>query len=232
MEGKTVAIVPAYNEEPRIATVLEVILSHPKVDHTIVVDDGSEDGTSRVAENFPVQLLRLEQNRGKGAAMQLGLSRAREAKNCLFLDADLVNLQHQHIEALLKPMEDPSTAMTIGVFRAGNKNSVNLAQRYFSILNGQRVLSREFVEILPDLSWSRFGVEILLTRYAQMAQKKVVYPELKGITHVTKEEKLGLYRGFLYRLQMYRECLHSLFHHKKMIKSFPGNVPENLLQMF
>lgn len=230
MNVKTVAIVPAYNEEPRIAAVLEVILSSPRVDETVVVDDGSEDGTGRVAGHFPVKLLQLEQNRGKGAAMQAGLDHVRGAKNYLFLDADLVNLQHEHIEELLKPMDDPATAMAIGVFRAGNKNSVNLAQHYFSILNGQRALSQEFVNILPDLRWSRFGVEILLTRYARMTQKKVAYPELQGITHVTKEEKLGFYQGFLYRLQMYRECLYSLFNHKKMIKNHPGNVPENLLQ--
>ena len=231
MNPKTVAIVPAYNEASRISTVLDVILTSPQVDQTIVVDDGSEDGTGRVAEKHPVILLQWKRNRGKGAAMQAGLDHARGAKNVLFLDADLVNLRHEHIEALLQPMDDPLTAMSIGVFRAGNKNSVNLAQHYFSILNGQRALNQEFVNMLPDLSWSRFGVEILLTRFAGMAQQQVVYPELHGITHVTKEEKLGLYRGFLHRLQMYRECLYSLFHYKKMIKNHPGNVPARFLQM-
>ena len=86
------------------------------------------------------------------------------------------------------------------------------------------------MEILPDLSWSRFGVEILLTKYAKLAQEKVTYPELKGLTHVTKEEKLGFYRGFSYRMQMYRECLYSLFCYKKMIKLHPGNVPPGILQ--
>ncbi len=230
METKTVAIVPAYNEEYRISTVLDVIHSSAFVDETIVVDDGSEDGTGQVARRHPVTLLQWKENRGKGAAMQAGLDHAQGAKNVLFLDADLVNLCHEHIEALLKPLEDPSTAMSIGVFRAGNKNSVNLAQNYFSILNGQRALNRAFVDMLPDLRWSRFGVEILLTRFAALTQQKVVYPELHGITHVMKEEKLGYYRGFLYRLQMYRECLYAMFNYKKMIKNHPGNVPAYFLQ--
>ncbi len=230
MTADTVAIVPAYNEAPRIARVLQVILSSPRVTHIVVVDDGSTDQTGEVTKGFPVSLLQWEQNKGKGAALQAGLDHVRDARRYLFLDADLVNLRHEHMEALLAPLEDPAVAMAIGVFRAGSKGHVNLAQRYFSILNGQRALSREFVEMLPDLSWSRFGVEILLTRFARLAQQKVVYPELEGITHVTKEEKLGIARGFSYRLQMYRECLYSLFFHKKMIRVHPGKIPEDFLQ--
>ncbi len=231
MDGRTVAIVPAYNEEPRIGSVLEVITGCALIDETIVIDDGSEDDTSQAAGEFPVQVLRWPENRGKGAALQAGLDEAKGARFFIFLDADLLNLRHEHIEALLTPLqnEDPP-AMTVGVFRAGEKNSVNLAQHYFSILNGQRGLGRDFVDILPDLSWSRFGVEILLSRYARLAGKKVQCPELSGITHVIKEEKLGYYRGFLYRLQMYRECLRTLFHYREMIRQHPGRVPQELLE--
>lgn len=232
MKADAVAIVPAYNEAPRIARVLQVILSSPRVAQIVVVDDGSTDETGDVVKGFPVSLLQWEQNRGKGAALQAALDHVRDARRYLLLDADLVNLRHEHMETLLAPLEDPAVAMAIGVFRAGSKGHVNLAQRYFSILNGQRALSREFVSILPDLSWSRFGVEILLTRFARLAQQKVVYPELVGITHVTKEEKMGLARGFSYRLQMYRECLYSLFYHKKMIRVHPGKIPEDFLQTF
>jgi hypothetical protein len=129
---------------------------------------------------------------------------------------------------LLAPLNG-SAVMTVGIFRAGKKNSVNLAQHYFSILNGQRALARDFVDILPDLNWSRFGVEILLSKYAELAQKPINYPELQGLTHVTKEEKLGFYRGFLYRLQMFRECLFALANYKKMIKLYPGKVPPEIL---
>lgn len=231
MKARNVVIVPAYNEEPRLAKVLEVILTSSLVDEAIVVDDGSEDDTWKVAEDYGVKFLRFKKNKGKGAALQAGLEAVPNADKYLFLDADLVNLKHEHIETLLNPLlENPTVAMTIGVFRAGDKARVNLAQHYFSILNGQRALSREFVDILPDLSWSRFGVEILLTKYAQMAGKTVIYPELFGITHVTKEEKLGFYRGFRYRLQMYKECLFSLFNYKQMIRKYPGKAPREILE--
>ncbi len=227
---KTVALVPAYNEGPRLGRVLEIITSSPLVDETIVLDDGSGDDTADVAATFPVKVLRWGKNRGKGAALQAGLEEASDATRFLFLDADLINLQHEHIKLLLSPLDEPQPpAMTIGVFRHGQKNSVNLAQHYFSILNGQRALSREFVDILPDLNWSRFGVEILLSKYAGLAQKAIDFPELQGLTHVTKEEKLGFYRGFSYRLQMFKECLFSLAYHKKMIRRYPGKVPPEIL---
>ncbi|MDO9534178.1 MAG: glycosyltransferase family 2 protein [Bacillota bacterium] len=230
-ERKTVALVPAYNEEPRIARVLEVITSSPLVNEIIVLDDGSRDKTSEIASRFPVKVLRWEQNRGKGAVLQSGLEKAPDADYYLFLDADLINFNIEHIEKILTPLTWPEPAdMTIGVFKHGNKNHVNMAQHYFSVLNGQRALRREFVEILPDLNWSRFGVEILLTRYAALAKRKVSYPELHGITHVTKEEKLGFFGGFCHRLQMYQECVFSLFVHKKMIKRHPGKVPPDILK--
>lgn len=228
--AQTVALVPAFNEEPRLASVLDVIVSSPQVDKTIVIDDGSRDNTAGVAATYPVEVLRLAANRGKGAALQAGLALAPGAAYYLFLDADLLNFRHEHISALLKPLQDnENVAMSVGVFRCGHKKSVNLAQQYFSILNGQRGLRRSFVEILPDLDWSRFGVEILLSRYAALAGLEVAQPALQGISHVTKEEKLGFLRGFDYRLQMFRECLYALYNYKKMIRRYPGNTPTRVL---
>lgn len=229
--SKTVVLVPVFNEAPRLAPVLEVILSSPLVDRTVVIDDGSKDGTAEVAKAYPVDLLRFPENRGKGAALQAGLEHERDADFFLFFDGDLLNFKHEHISALLNPLLDnESAAMTIGLFRSGHKKSVNLAQQYFSILNGQRGLRRSFVDILPDLNWSRFGVEILLSRYAALAGLQVLQPELHGISHVTKEEKLGFLKGFDYRLQMFKECLFSRFNYKKMIRRYPGNVPEHILE--
>ena len=230
--GKTVALVPAFNEQTRISRVLEVILSSDLVDETVVIDDGSLDDTSAEAGRYPVRLLNSwKKNRGKGAALQAGIEAAPDAGYYLFLDADLVSLGQQHIERLLAPLHDQRPcAMTIGVFRGGERRRVNFVQKYFSILNGQRGLRRDFVEILPDLSHCRFGVEVLLTKYAKIAEKHVLYPELEGISHITKEEKFGFWNGFKYRLQMYNECLYALKNYKKMIIANPGNIPPEILR--
>lgn len=91
-------VVPAFNEERRLGPALERLRADaPDLDlaELIVVDDGSTDRTVEVARSFadahpgfPLRLLQLEQNRGKGAALRAGLLAA-ESSLIGFIDADL-----------------------------------------------------------------------------------------------------------------------------------------------
>ncbi len=208
-------LIPAYYEGPRIEKVLEVVTSYHRDRRVIVIDDGSPDDTSEKASRFPVEVIKHRQNLGKGSALQSGVEyipKKDRSPFWIFLDADLINLKHTHIDKLLKPLETGgNTGMCVGMFAEGGKLRVDLAQKYFGILNGQRSLSLDFVNDLPDLSWCRFGAEIFLSKTAKAKNIPVAYPVLEGITHHTKEEKFGIFRGTLYRLQMYRECLKALF---------------------
>ena len=47
---RRIAVVPAYNEEPMVATVLEQLYEH--VDELVVVDDGSTDNTRAEIEQW------------------------------------------------------------------------------------------------------------------------------------------------------------------------------------
>jgi glycosyltransferase involved in cell wall biosynthesis len=84
LEGKKIGVVvPAFNEEKRIAQVLETIPAF--VDRVLVVDDNSRDGTSRLVqahqEKDPrVFLIRHDQNRGVGGAIVSGYRRAIKEK--------------------------------------------------------------------------------------------------------------------------------------------------------
>lgn len=211
MKKEIVILIPAYNEGRRIEPVLDVVCSYERKAKVVVIDDGSVDDTKSKAEKYPVEVISHKENRGKGAALQTGIDFAGPADYWVFLDADLINLKHEHIDQLLDPLiEDPKTAMTVGRFVEGRKN-VDLVQRFISITNGQRGLSGWLISQLPDLCWCRFGVEVFMTRLTEHWDLPLKTPHLKGITHYGKEEKFGILRGFYYRILMYRECLHAHF---------------------
>ena len=70
-------LVAAYNEAPVIGTVVRKALRAVPSGEVLVVDDGSTDGTDRVAADAGARVLRLGTNAGKGAAVRRGLPEAR-----------------------------------------------------------------------------------------------------------------------------------------------------------
>jgi dolichol-phosphate mannosyltransferase len=73
---RTVAVIPAFNEEGKIGSVLRKIPSG-EVEAVVVVDDCSSDGTGREAANLGAVVLRHSKNRGVGAAIRSGIDYAR-----------------------------------------------------------------------------------------------------------------------------------------------------------
>lgn len=90
-------VVPAYNEEQRIApflaSIAKYVKSHPEdISEVIVVDDGSSDATASVATTAGAslpgfRLIRQDKNQGKGAAVQTGVMAA-QGDYIVFMDAD------------------------------------------------------------------------------------------------------------------------------------------------
>lgn len=94
-------IIPAYNESARLGKTLESVFAYlnaqTNASEVIVVDDGSEDDSVRVAEEsfaaahssrVSASVIRVQPNRGKGHAVRTGLLAAR-APVAVFSDADL-----------------------------------------------------------------------------------------------------------------------------------------------
>ena len=90
-------VIPAYNEEPRLAATLKSVLAFVHAQswnaEVLVVNDGSKDRTVEIVQGFAAKdpILRLVQNpgnRGKGYSVRNGMLHSR-GRIVLFTDADL-----------------------------------------------------------------------------------------------------------------------------------------------
>ena len=177
------AIVPVYNEESTVASVVRALLSNPIFSEVICVDDGSSDRSLRILRGFGEAITRIEveRNRGKGNALARGVAAAR-GELVLFVDADLTNLSDEHLAAMLAPILRAEADAVLGYCR--RRAIPNLTAH----LTGQRVYRRS--DLLPHLermSPSRFGVEVLLNELFQGKRVKMV--PLRGLVGLTKVEK-------------------------------------------
>jgi glycosyltransferase involved in cell wall biosynthesis len=169
-------VIPAYNEEKGIAEIASRVLSvgpalkKAGVDRLelLVVDDGSRDRTAEVAEGITgVSLIRHPQNRGYGAALKTGFSKA-TGELIGFLDADGTYPPEyfpQLCEAALNGSElvigsrmagaDSKMPLTrrVGNFFFANLLSILGRQKVTDSASGMRVFKREILEQiypLPD----------------------------------------------------------------------------------
>ncbi len=113
--GRVLVVIPAHDEEQSLGrTVDEVRARAPGVD-LLVVDDGSRDGTHRIARERNVAIVRHAVNLGVGAALQTGFRWAieRDFDVGVQLDADG---QHDpgFLGALLQPVLDGRCDVSIG----------------------------------------------------------------------------------------------------------------------
>jgi glycosyltransferase involved in cell wall biosynthesis len=110
---KVAAIIPAYNEEKTIGSV--VLKTKASVDEVLVVDDGSIDDTALLAESAGATVLKMPQNSGKAAALLSGLDVFvnNGVDAVVLLDADGQHDPRQ-IPQLLQPILDNEADLVIG----------------------------------------------------------------------------------------------------------------------
>ncbi|HUV89197.1 MAG TPA: glycosyltransferase family 2 protein [Anaerolineae bacterium] len=108
-----VAVIPAYNEERYIGSV--VLKTRKHVDTVIVVDDGSTDLTAEIAEAAGAVVVRHEGKEGKGTALSTGFRRIRELDPAavVMLDGDGQHLTEE-VPQLLAPVLRGEADLVIG----------------------------------------------------------------------------------------------------------------------
>jgi glycosyltransferase involved in cell wall biosynthesis len=167
-------VIPAYNEEHGIAEIASRVLSVAPdlkkvgIDQLelLVVDDGSKDCTAEVASKIPgVNLIRHPRNKGYGAALKTGFSKA-SGDLIGFLDADGTYPPEYFPQLCLAALN--GNDLVIGSRMAGADSQMPLTRRignfFFATLltllgrqkvtdsaSGMRVFKREILEQLYPL---------------------------------------------------------------------------------
>lgn len=181
-------VIPAYNAAATVGAVARAARASGLP--VLVVDDGSGDGTGAAAAAAGVEVLRLPENRGKGAALRAGFTHAlaRGARGVLTMDADG---QHEPAEvpALCAAHQREPAALVIGArsfdpalmprrSRIGNRIStffISLfaGRRFRDTQSGFRVYPAALLRRAP-LRARRFEIETELLLWASKLGVPVV----------------------------------------------------------
>src|SRR5437763_380799 len=161
MSSSLSIVIPAYNESARIGKTLREVLAYlgaqPGGGEVIVVDDGSRDDTSRVAEEVIAahargrvegRVIRVEPNRGKGHAVHTGLLAARNTV-AAFFDADL-SMPITETPKLVEPIRSGQYDIVLGS-RALDRKLIGTHQPWTREQSG-----RIFNRLMRTLTGMRF----------------------------------------------------------------------------
>lgn len=123
----TLACIPAYNEESVISKVVKEVQKY--VDKVVVCDDGSTDKTSENANSAGAIVIKLESNKGKGAAMRslFDYAKKENADIVVTIDGDGQFLPEE-IPKLIKPVMNNQADIVIG-YRFDDKDEMPTYRR-------------------------------------------------------------------------------------------------------
>ncbi len=149
---KLIIQIPAYNEENTLALTLNDLPKQIEgIDEveTLVIDDGSSDNTSKVAQEWGVtHIIRLEKNVGLAKAFMAGI------KACLKLGADIIvntdadnQYNAKYIKDLVKPVLEKRADIVIGARPIDNIKHFSRTKKFLQKLGSWVVSMFAFTEV-------------------------------------------------------------------------------------
>ena len=172
---RSIALIPCYNEELTIATIILKTKDH--VDEVLVIDDGSTDDTAKIAQKAGATVITHKMNKGKAAGIKTGFkyALANNYEYVVTLDGDAQHNPNE-IPMLLDTIKENGHDIILGV-RYGKNTEMPLWRKFgkrvldytTSFGNGGfvtdsqcgfRVFNRNAVEkITPKITGESFSVE-------------------------------------------------------------------------
>ncbi len=170
---KKYIVIPAYKEEKHIFHLVKEIKKEG-YNNIIVVDDGSQDDTAKMAQEAGANVFVLPHNMGKGEALKRGFEEALKngADLILTMDADGQHLPKE-IKRFFDKYEETKSDVILGKRELGNDmplirifvngvtsivTSIAAGVRIHDSQSGFRLFTRKVIENI-SLSYSRFQVE-------------------------------------------------------------------------
>lgn len=191
-------IVPAFNEAEVIEPAVRSLAAsdYPEVE-VIVVDDGSTDDTGAIVERLGLEGVRvlIEENAGKAAALNTGLTAAR-AELIATVDADTV-FEPQALQRLVQPFRAEDVGAVAGNTKVGNRGGMlgrwqhidyvmgfNLDRRLYDVLQCMPTVPgaigafrRDALEEIGGFSGATLAEDTDVTIALGRADWRVVYVE-------------------------------------------------------
>ena len=190
------AIMPVYNEESTVKTVVESLHSVPLQIEIVAVNDGSKEDTGKVLDQLHAdgqihQVIQLPKNQGKGAAVRAGIQAA-TGDVIVIQDGDL-EYDPADFANLLEPIRLGKADAVYGSrFHAGPRRVLffwhSVGNQFLTLLSNMltdlnltdmetcyKMVRADLMKSLPLVS-NRFGIEVELT--ARLAQARARIWEL------------------------------------------------------
>ncbi|MDI3550151.1 MAG: glucosyl-3-phosphoglycerate synthase [Methanobacterium sp.] len=184
-------ILPAYNEEKTVASVIKTVQTLNYVDEIIVVNDGSIDATEKMAKEAGATVISHTRNRGKGAAIKTGFKNSK-GDVVVFLDADLQKLNPQQVDKMIQPILNDEADVTKTKFKreAGRVTELTakpLLSFFFPEIKFEQPLSGQFAarrSFLNNINLEDdYGVDVGIVLDADVMGARVKEVDIGNLTH-------------------------------------------------